>query len=168
MSADADVLIIGAGPAGAATAIWLAQAGWRVLLVEKHGYPRDKVCGECIAGGNIGLFDALGVGRAVRAQAGAELREVAWMCGTETTVAALPRTEVSEVYGRALGRDRLDTLLVARCRELGVVVRHRARDRRGSRCVRLHAANALRGKTNNARARRRGCARLLGGSTALE
>jgi len=123
MSADAEVLIIGAGPAGAATAIWLAQAGWRVLLIEKHAYPRDKVCGECIAGGNLDLLDALGVGRAVRAQAGPELRDVAWMCGAETTVAVLPRTEGSQAYGRALGRDRLDALLVTRCRELGVVVR---------------------------------------------
>jgi flavin-dependent dehydrogenase len=126
MRADGDALIVGAGPAGAATAIWLAQAGWRVVLVEKHAYPRNKVCGECIAAGNLELIDALGIGRGFRAQAGPELREVAWMCGTETTVAALPRTAGPHAYGRALGRDRLDALLVARCHNLGVIVRQPA------------------------------------------
>jgi len=123
MSTDADALIIGAGPAGAATAIWLAQAGWRVVLVEKNTYPRDKVCGECIAAGNLDLLDSLGVGRAFRSLAGPELRSVAWMCGTATAVAPLPRAQGSHTYGRALGRDQLDALLVARCRELGVTVR---------------------------------------------
>ena len=126
MRTDGDALIIGAGPAGAATAIWLAQAGWRVWLVEKNVYPRDKVCGECIAAGNLDLLDSLGIGRAFRVLAGAELREVAWMCGTETTVAALPRTQGPNAYGRALGRDRLDALLVARCRDVGVTVRQPA------------------------------------------
>jgi 2-polyprenyl-6-methoxyphenol hydroxylase-like FAD-dependent oxidoreductase len=126
MNADGDALIIGAGPAGAATAIWLAQAGWRVVLVEKNTYPRDKVCGECIAAGNLDLLDSLGVGRAFRSLAGPELRSVAWMRGTATTMAALPRAEGSHAYGRALGRDQLDALLVARCRELGVIVRQPA------------------------------------------
>jgi flavin-dependent dehydrogenase len=126
MRTDGDALIIGAGPAGAATAIWLAQAGWRVWLAEKNVYPRDKVCGECIAAGNLDLLDSLGIGRAFRALAGAELREVAWMCGQETTVAALPRTQGPQAYGRALGRDRLDALLVARCHEVGVAVRQPA------------------------------------------
>ncbi len=46
---DADVLVIGAGPAGASTAILLQRAGWRVILVEKSSYPRQKVCGECLS-----------------------------------------------------------------------------------------------------------------------
>jgi len=39
MKADADALVIGAGPAGAASAILLAQAGWQVILVEQSLYP---------------------------------------------------------------------------------------------------------------------------------
>ena len=45
MARDADVLVMGAGPAGSAVAILLAQAGWRVLIVEQHDFPRRKVCG---------------------------------------------------------------------------------------------------------------------------
>ena len=45
-----DVLVAGAGPAGAATAIHLARAGARVLLAEKERFPRDKPCGGGLTG----------------------------------------------------------------------------------------------------------------------
>ena len=37
MNFDCDALVIGAGPAGTASAILLAQAGWRVIIVEQEG-----------------------------------------------------------------------------------------------------------------------------------
>ena len=40
-----DVAVIGAGPAGSVTAIHLARAGARVLLIDKACFPRDKPCG---------------------------------------------------------------------------------------------------------------------------
>jgi menaquinone-9 beta-reductase len=43
---DADVIVVGAGPSGATTAYYLAQAGLNVLLLEKARFPRDKVCGD--------------------------------------------------------------------------------------------------------------------------
>jgi menaquinone-9 beta-reductase len=43
---DADVIIVGAGPAGSTTAYHLAQAGADVLLLEKASFPREKVCGD--------------------------------------------------------------------------------------------------------------------------
>jgi geranylgeranyl reductase family protein len=43
---DADVIVVGAGPSGATTAYYLAQAGLDVLLLEKSRFPRDKVCGD--------------------------------------------------------------------------------------------------------------------------
>ncbi len=45
-----DVLIVGAGPAGSATAIHLQRAGMRVLLVDKARFPRDKPCGGGLTG----------------------------------------------------------------------------------------------------------------------
>ncbi len=41
-----DVLIVGAGPAGAAAAYWLAEQGHSVLAVEKKTFPREKTCGD--------------------------------------------------------------------------------------------------------------------------
>ncbi|MFI6481478.1 geranylgeranyl reductase family protein [Nonomuraea sp. NPDC050663] len=46
LQADADVIVVGAGPAGSATAFYLAQAGLDVLLLEKTTFPREKVCGD--------------------------------------------------------------------------------------------------------------------------
>ncbi|WP_280153208.1 geranylgeranyl reductase family protein [Piscinibacter sp. XHJ-5] len=46
LPAQCDVLVVGAGPAGSAAAITLARAGFDVVLVDQHPFPRDKVCGD--------------------------------------------------------------------------------------------------------------------------
>jgi 2-polyprenyl-6-methoxyphenol hydroxylase-like FAD-dependent oxidoreductase len=132
-----DAVICGAGPAGAAAAILLARAGWRVLLVEQQAYPRQKVCGECMSASSLALLDALGIGAAVRQRAGPELRQVAWMRAEETIIADLPPcTAGPYAFGRALGRDQLDALLVERARGLGVALRQPAK----LKAVRAHPA----------------------------
>ena len=128
---NSDALVIGAGPAGSSTAILLAQAGWRVSLIEQHAYPRQKVCGECIAAGNFALLDELGIGPAVRRIAGAELKQVGWMHRDTTITADMPPcTENADRYGRALGRDVFDSLLIARARAVGVNIMQPARVRK--------------------------------------
>ena len=122
MTVDAHALVIGGGPAGASAAILLANAGWRVVLAEQHAYPRQKVCGECIAAGNLPLLDELGVGLDFRRMAGTSLREVGWMSAGATIVGQLPRAVGRDGFGKALGRDKLDSLLLERARALGVCV----------------------------------------------
>jgi menaquinone-9 beta-reductase len=115
-----DVVVIGAGPAGSAVAILLARAGWAVALVEKQTFPRRKVCGECIAASNWPLLTALGVGTE---QAGAPLSRVVLMRGSKSVSAPLPAADdANHAWGRALGRDALDTLLVELARLAGVQV----------------------------------------------
>lgn len=48
--ADADVLVVGAGPAGSAAAITLARSGKRVVLADRAHFPRDKCCGDGLTG----------------------------------------------------------------------------------------------------------------------
>ena len=43
---QADVIVVGAGPAGSTTAYHLAKAGLDVLLLEKTAFPREKICGD--------------------------------------------------------------------------------------------------------------------------
>lgn len=123
MKTNFDAVIVGAGPAGAATAILLARAGWSVALVERHRFPRRKVCGECVAASNLPLLDALGIGPEFASLAGAELRRVALMRGGKTVIAPLPAQEDSaHRYGRALGREHLDTLLGRRAEAAGATL----------------------------------------------
>ena len=121
--ADFDAIVIGGGPAGASTAILLAEAGWSVALIEKQRFPRRKVCGECIAASNLQLFDALGVGSEFDAMAGPALRRVAVMQGRHALIADLPAcTQGRHRWGRALGRFQLDTLLLERARRAGATI----------------------------------------------
>jgi flavin-dependent dehydrogenase len=128
-----DALVIGAGPAGASAAILLAQAGWRVSMIEQSTYPRQKVCGGCIAAGSFALLDELGVGDAVRRLAGSELTHVGWMRADISLIADMPAcTEIPDRYGRALGRDVLDELLLQRAVAAGVRVFQPAKVRKVS------------------------------------
>src|ERR687890_706765 len=46
MAERADLIVVGAGPAGSATAYYAARAGLKVLLLDRQGFPRDKPCGD--------------------------------------------------------------------------------------------------------------------------
>lgn len=58
---SADVIVVGAGPAGSTAATYLARAGVDVLLLEKSVFPRDKVCGDGLTPRGVKQVLALGV-----------------------------------------------------------------------------------------------------------
>ena len=117
-----DAIVVGAGPAGSTAAILLARAGWVVALIEKQRFPRRKVCGECVAASNLPLLDLLGIGPDVEANAGPALREVVLMRADRAVVASLPVAPGTHRFGRALGRETLDTALLDAARRTGVHV----------------------------------------------
>lgn len=57
----ADVIVVGAGPAGSAAAVDLARAGRQVVLVDKATFPRDKCCGDGLTTGALRILDDLGL-----------------------------------------------------------------------------------------------------------
>jgi menaquinone-9 beta-reductase len=56
-----DVVVVGAGPAGACAALAARRAGARVLLLDRHDFPRDKPCGDGIAAPALAVLAELGV-----------------------------------------------------------------------------------------------------------
>jgi geranylgeranyl reductase family protein len=60
--------VVGAGPAGATTALFAARAGLDVLLIDRRRFPRDKICGDAIARKSLGVLRELGIdfGAAIR------------------------------------------------------------------------------------------------------
>jgi len=66
--ANFDGIVVGAGVAGSTTAALLARQGFRVLLVEKATFPREKICGEGLMPAGASILDELGILSELRAQ----------------------------------------------------------------------------------------------------
>ena len=129
-----DVLVIGGGPAGSATAILLAERGWSVRVVDKAAFPRPKICGEYLSPEAARALDRLGVLKDVDAAGAVPLRgmRIAAPDGT-VLVADYPTAGPWRGYrdhALAVERERLDLILLDRARSLpvDVRVRHRAVD----------------------------------------
>src|SRR5262245_20713775 len=57
-----DMLAVGAGPAGSASAAWAAQSGYDVLLADPAVFPRDKTCGDGLTPRAVAELEKLGLG----------------------------------------------------------------------------------------------------------
>lgn len=107
-----DVLVIGAGPAGAFVAARLATAGLSTLLVERKRFPRDKVCGGCLNLEALARLDAAGLTPQLRAQGGPALSSL-------HLHARHRRADIPLPGGLAISRATLDSLLVQHAIESG-------------------------------------------------
>ncbi|PIB79654.1 menaquinone reductase [Mycobacterium celatum] len=59
---SADVVVVGAGPAGSAAAAWAARAGHDVLVIDAASFPRDKACGDGLTPRAVAELERLGLG----------------------------------------------------------------------------------------------------------
>lgn len=127
---DADVIVVGAGPAGAAAAWSLARGGRSVLLLDRAQFPRPKPCAEYVSPEASRILDAMGVLQpALRAGAASlDGMRVRAPNGTELIGefgAARERVGL-HTRGIALRRETLDALLLDAARAGGAVVRESA------------------------------------------
>ncbi|MEW6555418.1 MAG: geranylgeranyl reductase family protein [Actinomycetota bacterium] len=114
-----DAVIVGAGPGGSSTACALAERGFRVLLVDKETFPRDKTCGDGIAPRAVHALYRLGLreeleGRFKRTRG---IRFYATHGGL--TEVLYPMGSRYPDHGYVVPRRDLDSILLARARALG-------------------------------------------------
>lgn len=103
-----DVLIAGAGPAGAVAALVLARAGVDVLVVDRARFPRDKLCGDTLNPGAIALLRRLGIAGAIESASLA----LDGILLTGATGVSVDVRYPAPFAGRAMSRRVLDGLLL--------------------------------------------------------
>jgi menaquinone-9 beta-reductase len=121
-SRDADVIVVGAGPAGSATAHHLARAGHDVLLLEKTAFPREKVCGDGLTPRAVRSLVSMGIdtseqagwlhNKGLRIIGGGMRLEIPW-----------PELASYPAYGLVRPRSDFDDLLVRQAVKSGAVLR---------------------------------------------
>jgi flavin-dependent dehydrogenase len=121
-----DVIIIGAGPAGTSSALFLEKMGYCVAVLEQAKFPRDKVCGEFISPAADPILDELGVLESIEATSPCRLKGVA--------ISAYEKNEVcidyppisngsSPMTSLSLKRLVFDQMMLDKVREKGIEVR---------------------------------------------
>ncbi|HVT04150.1 MAG TPA: NAD(P)/FAD-dependent oxidoreductase [Thermoanaerobaculia bacterium] len=110
-----DVAVIGAGPAGSTLSALLAARSFRVALLDRDVFPRDKLCGEFLSYDALPLLEALGV-RSTLEEAGATRISTCRVVGSRRTYSfPLP------AEARGISRMALDAMLAGRAIGLGAV-----------------------------------------------
>src|SRR5580693_2125833 len=115
---EADVIVVGAGPAGSTTASYLARSGLDVLLLEKSRFPREKVCGDGLTpravkslvgmGISVGEEDGWVRNKGLRVIGAGKRLELAW-----------PELASYPGYGLVRTRHDMDETLARRAQKAG-------------------------------------------------
>jgi flavin-dependent dehydrogenase len=116
VDSSSDLLVIGGGPAGLATAIEARMAGLQVLLIDKRKPPLDAACGEGVMPIGVHHLDRLGV--EVSARQRAVFRGIRYFDGEYTAEARF-----RESHGLGIRRTVLHAALHRRAIEVGVEFR---------------------------------------------
>ncbi|MEE2811734.1 MAG: geranylgeranyl reductase family protein [Candidatus Thermoplasmatota archaeon] len=108
-----DVIVVGGGPGGSASASYMAMAGHRVLLLEKAVWPRDKTCGDAVGGKSLKHVEEIGLKTTLEETNHFRVDGIVFSSpnGTEVRI-SLPEDEVeNREAGYSLPRRQFDTLM---------------------------------------------------------
>jgi len=108
-----DVIIIGAGPAGATLALELSRQGLQILLVDQATFPRDKVCGGCLNGNALAALSHLGLTDLPRQLGGQPVQQLRLQNEGRFT-------DIRVETGISISRSAFDAALIKRCIDAGV------------------------------------------------
>lgn len=120
-----DIVIIGAGPGGAAAAVYLAEAGLSVALLDKASFPREKTCGDGLTPRALGVLQELGLLDQVQT-AGCLMDEATVFApnGEGVTTRMPVRGDVPSIM-MAIPRYELDHMIVQRAVAAGAALREK-------------------------------------------
>jgi len=116
-----DVIVVGGGPGGSSAAAFAAIAGYKVLLLEKAIYPRDKICGDAVGGSAMKIVTELGVRPLIEETPLFRVDSIIFSgSGKNTTVKIkLPPDQVEDrTAGYSLPRLQFDYMMFKRATEL--------------------------------------------------
>lgn len=120
-SLDTDVVIAGAGPAGASAAVFLAEAGVRATLLDWASFPRDKVCGDFVGPVALQELRNLGITELEEYSDTNIIRSASlFLDGRELITHPIPEIDDLPCNGRVIPRVILDNLLFERAQRAGV------------------------------------------------
>jgi flavin-dependent dehydrogenase len=119
-----DVIVVGAGPAGAMAALELARRQYTVLLVDRAEFPRGKVCGCCLNGAALATLRDAGLADLTDSLAAVSLRWLHLKTAGRSAIISLPG-------GVSLSREALDSALIDIAMKEGVTFLPRAMARLG-------------------------------------
>ncbi|MDQ4132271.1 MAG: FAD-dependent oxidoreductase, partial [Actinomycetota bacterium] len=117
---SADVVVVGGGPAGAAAAITLAEAGRHVIVVDKARFPRDKICGDGLTAAALRQLEEMGV--AVEAVQPWETVDDVWLRSPSGFAACFPLPRGQGMFAAVTPRASLDAAVLDRARAAGAEV----------------------------------------------
>lgn len=124
---DAEVIVVGGGPAGSTVAFFLARAGCDVLLLDRAAFPRDKPCSEYLSPQASRLLNELGVLEALERGPSDRLTGMRVHAPDGTMVQGVFNAATGfrgfRDYGLAVRRTILDATLLARAKQAGARVR---------------------------------------------
>src|SRR5258708_4264957 len=117
-----DAVVVGAGPAGATTALLLARAGASVLLVDRARFPRDKACSEYLSPATTEILERLDRDVLAEVEGAAHAKLYGMKVVAPGGAAMCGRFRGPRSYSFALPRTTFDTMLLAAARRAGAHV----------------------------------------------
>jgi geranylgeranyl reductase family protein len=114
---DAQVVVVGAGPAGSSAAFHLARAGVDVLLLEKDAFPREKVCGDGLT--PRGVHQLMRMGVDISGEGWHRNRGMRWVCGDREVLIEWPGLARLPDFGLTRTRHDFDEILARHAQGAG-------------------------------------------------
>jgi geranylgeranyl reductase family protein len=108
-----DIIIVGAGPAGATAGLYASRAGLRTLLIDKENFPRDKICGDALSGKSVAVLRELDLLEKTQDLPGAHIQSIVFSSPDHASFRIdLKKTSLKNIpKGFVIRREKFDAFM---------------------------------------------------------